>query len=100
MKILYYVHGTRGDIEPNAALAHGLATRDRWPPGIGGHEVRFIAPDEYSSLVPPSVEFIPHPVPAVPSAHATRRAQTPALNPARLRQPRQTRHGSRDSHGY
>ncbi len=43
--------GSRGDVQPGAALANALAAR--------GHEVRLIAPDAFSDLAAPDVAFMP-----------------------------------------
>ena len=43
--------GSRGDVQPAAALANVLAAR--------GHEVRLLAPDDFASLCAPGAEFCP-----------------------------------------
>ncbi len=55
MRVLYVLHGSRGDVEPHAAFARGLVVE-------GGHDVKMVVPIEYAPLVATEVELIPHPI--------------------------------------
>jgi sterol 3beta-glucosyltransferase len=75
MRILLMTYGTRGDVEPLLALAHGFVK--------AGHAARLAGPGAYSALAKDSgVEYIP--LPGNPEGLSAAMAQQAGGNPLRM----------------